>query len=280
MKKIIVPVDFSDTSLAAYFFAVELAKKFEASIDVVHIYDGSVNTNQGLTFELMQTKEGGILNRLQKFINIAPDEGGTQVALNVDCKTYLAYNTSAKICKLSADYDLVIMGMTGKHVIEKKLLGSIASYIGQHAECPVLLIPRNYQYKGIHNIVYARNWESMNEVALRSVIELGKVFYSAIHFVHVNEELSIMDFSVAEQETLAEILAEDAPEIAYHIANIDSSSPKKGIEDYAQNQEADLIVLVNRQHSFIDNLFKRSMTKEMALHSEVPLLIYHARKSY
>ncbi|MEM0992722.1 MAG: universal stress protein [Bacteroidota bacterium] len=280
MKKIIVPVDFSDTSLAAYFFAVELAKKFEASIDVVHIYDGSINTNQGLTFELMQTKEGSILNQLQQFINIAPDEGGTQVAVNVNCKTYLAYNTSARICKLSADYDLIIMGMTGKHALEKKLLGSIASYVGQHAECPVLIVPRNYQYKGLHNIVYARNWESMNEVALRSVVELAKVFQSAIHFVHVNEELSIMDFAITEQATLAELLAEDAPAVAYQIVNVDSSSPKQGIEDYAQDKEADLIVLVNRQHSFIDNLFKRSMTKEMALHSKVPLLIYHARKSY
>jgi len=97
MKKILVPVDFSDTSLSAFLFAEELALKFEAIIDVVHIYDGSINTNKALTFELMQTKEDSILNRLRKFINVAPNEGGTDIAVNVECKTFLAYNTSSKL---------------------------------------------------------------------------------------------------------------------------------------------------------------------------------------
>ncbi|MEL6943867.1 MAG: universal stress protein [Bacteroidota bacterium] len=225
----------------------------------------------------MQTKEDSILNRLKRFINVAPAEGGITVATNVECKTYLAYNTSAKLSKLSKDYDLVVMGTTGKHLIEKKLIGSIASYVAQHAHCPVLLVPRAHRFKGINNIVYARNWESIDTLTLKSVLELGKAFYAAIHFVHVNEVLDIMDFSLTEQEVLMELLAEDAPEIAYHIVNIDSESPKEGIEDYAYEKEADLIVLVNRQHTFWDNLLKRSLTKEMALHSDIPLLIYHTR---
>jgi len=170
------------------------------------------------------------------------------------------------------------MGMIGKHIIEKKLIGSIASYVAQHAECPVLLVPREYKFKGLRNIVYAQNWESINDFAIRSVVDLGKAFFAALHFVHVNEILDIRDFTLLEQESLVELLEENAPEIAYHIANIDNESPKQGIEEYAKEYDADLIVLVNRQHGFLDNLFRRSLTKEMALHSDVPLLVHHTRK--
>lgn len=278
MKKILVPVDFSDTSLSAFFFAERLASKYNAKIDVVHIYNGSLNTNKGLTFELMQTKEDSLVNRLRNFVNIAPSEGGKAVATNIECKTFLAYNTSAKISNLSKDYDFVIMGMTGTHVIEKKLIGSIASSVAQKAECPVFLIPREHQFEGLHNIVYAQNWESVNDFAIRSTIELGKTFYAALHFVHINEILDIRDFTLIEQESLVELLEENAPEITYHLANINNESAKSGLEEYANEHHADLIVLVNRQHTFWDNLLKRSLTKEMALNANVPLLIYHAHK--
>lgn len=278
MQKILVPVDFSDTSLSAFFFAEKLASKYNASIDVVHIYDGSINTNKGLTFELMQTKEDSLLNRLRNFVNIAPDEGGKAVIVKVECKTYLAYNTSAKLSKLSKDYDFIVMGMTGTHMIERKLIGSIASSVAQKADCPVVLVPRAYVFTGLRNIVYAQNWESVNDYAIRSTIDIGKTFQAALHFVHVNEILDIKDFTIIEQEALVELLEESAPEVAYHLANINNESAKKGLEEYAHDYQADLIVLVNRQHTFFDNLLKRSLTKEMALHSNVPLLIYHARK--
>lgn len=278
MKKILVPVDFSDTSLSAFFFAEKLAAKYNTRIDVVHIYDGSLNTNKGLTFELMQTKEDSLLNRLRQFVNIAPNEGGKAVAVNVECKTFLAYNTSSKISKLSKDYDFVVMGMTGKHLMEKKLIGSIASYVAQHAECPVFLVPREHKFEGLRNIVYAQNWESVNDYAIRSTIDIGKSFYAALHFVHINEILDIRDFTIIEQESLVELLEENAPEITYHIANVNNDSAKKGLEEYTHDHNADLIVLVNRQHTFWDNLLKRSLTKEMVLHSDVPLLIYHAHK--
>jgi nucleotide-binding universal stress UspA family protein len=278
MKKILVPVDFSDTALGAFFFAQQLAQKMEASIDVVHIYDGSINTNQELTFQLVKGKDEVLLDRLDRFINLPPAEGAVAVAQNVNKYTYLAYNTSAKLAKLSKDYNWVVMGMTGKHKVEKKWIGSIASYVAQHAYCPVFLIPNGHQYQPVHQIVYAQNWESIDDQILHSVIAFSELVQAKIHFVHVNEQSEELDLSTTEQTALEEFLDLTAPDLNYQTATVDSSSPQKALTHYLKTQSANLLVLVNRQHGLLDNLLRRSLTKEMTLAAETPLLIYRTHK--
>jgi nucleotide-binding universal stress UspA family protein len=278
MKKILVPVDFSDTALGAFFFAQQLAQKMEASIDVVHIYDGSINTNQELTFQLVKGKDEVLLDRLDRFINLPPAEGAVAVAQNVNKYTYLAYNTSAKLAKLSKDYNWVVMGMTGKHKVEKKWIGSIASYVAHHAYCPVFLIPNGHQYQPVHQIVYAQNWESIDDQILHSVIAFSELVQAKIHFVHVNEQSEELDLSTTEQTALEEFLDLTAPDLNYQTATVDSSSPQKALTHYLKTQSANLLVLVNRQHGLLDNLLRRSLTKEMTLAAETPLLIYRTHK--
>lgn len=274
MKKILVPVDFSDTALGAFFFAQQLAQKMDAQIDVVHIYDGSINTNQNLTFELMKGKDEVLLNRLDQFINIPPTEGGVSITKQVNKKTFLAYNTSAKLAKLSKDYDYVVMGMVGKHRVEKKWIGSIATYVAQHAHCPVFLLPNGYQSRAIENMVYAQNWESIDDQIIRNVIEFSRMLSTAIHFVHVDDQMDQLDLSTTEQASLVELLANTAPELAYHIATVRSDSARSGLEDYIKEKKADLLVLVNRQRNLLNNIFGNSLTKELTLTAKIPLLIY------
>ncbi len=38
MKNILVPTDFSENAASAYLYAIELAKRFNATVTVVHVY--------------------------------------------------------------------------------------------------------------------------------------------------------------------------------------------------------------------------------------------------
>lgn len=275
MNKILVPVDFSDTSLAAYKAAEQIAKRFDATIDLVHVYDGTFNNNGPIAFELMTNREDTILSQLKQFAQLAPAEGGVAVATTVDYKAVLSYSVSAKLSKLSKDYDLVVMGMVGSHAIEKKLFGSIASYVAQNAKSPVLLVPRSEDFAGINKIIYASNWESANKYALQQLTTLAAAFYASIDFLHVREEYEWKGFTDVEQESLMELVEEMESGVAYKLVNLENVSPLKAIQNYAHQESADLIVIVNRQRSLLRNLFGKSITKELALYGKTPLLIFH-----
>ncbi len=275
MKKILVPVDFSDASYNAFVFAERIATHFDAAIDVVHIYDGTFSNDTTPAFQLMVGREDGIVNRLKAFTNLAPDEGGIATAVEVNYKTALAYNKSGKVATMSEDYDLVVMGMVGKHKRERKWFGSFSSYVSQHAKCPVLLVPIAANFEGFNRMVYASNWESIHRSTIHRVGTWANRFKTYVDFVHINEESEIMDFDFLNRQIILDGFEEVAPSTPYHMTNIDADSPLKGIYEYITKKEVDLLVLVNRQRTWFENLFGESLTKELALRTPVPILVYH-----
>ncbi|MEM8527742.1 MAG: universal stress protein [Bacteroidota bacterium] len=274
-KKILVPVDFSDTSLSALLFAGELAARSDTTIDLVHIYGANFQLHEDISFELMKTKEKEILYQLEKFKHITPTHGSVQVLTKVQSKAILAYNVAAKLSSISKDYDFVVMGMTGTHALGKKHFGSIASYVAQNAECPVLLIPRAHQIKSLRKIVYAQNWIDNKDATLRHFLQFAASFHSNVYFTHINEAFDVQGFPSAEQLELQAKISEINPKIECRFVNLNSDDVRQGIEDYARQQEADLIVLVNQHRGRLNNVLGRSLTKEMALEANLPLMIYH-----
>ena len=60
------------------------------------------------------------------------------------------------------------------------------------------------------------------------------------------------------------------------MATVISSSILKGLNQYANENEIDIIAMVNVERNFLDSLFGKSLTKKMALSTRVPLMIIHS----
>lgn len=275
MKKILVPVDFSDASYNAFVFAERIATHFDATIDVVHVYDGTFSNNTAPSFQLMVGREDGIINQLKSFTHLAPDEGGIATAVEINYKTTLAYNKSAKVVKMSDKYDLVVMGMISKHKWEKKWFGSFSSHVSQHAKCPVLLVPIAANFEGFNQMVYASNWESVNQKSIERMAKWADSFHASVSFIHVDEGDMIEARNFTDYGIVANAFEKYAPHTSYSVTEINAQNTLKGILEYTTEHEVDLLVLVNRQKKWFENLFGESLTKELALRTQVPILVYH-----
>jgi nucleotide-binding universal stress UspA family protein len=49
-------------------------------------------------------------------------------------------NPREEIEKMSGEYDLIIMGTSGRNPIVSVILGSVAEHVARHALCPVMLV--------------------------------------------------------------------------------------------------------------------------------------------
>ena len=182
-----------------------------------------------------------------------------------------------RIIELSKEADavMIIMGTTGSHNMLDRWLGSISSEVAQQANCPVLLVPKESRFTNFENILYASNFESADEDVIDQIIEFANLFRSSVHFIHVNEKDRKEDFSKTEDRIFNQLFEDGDPAFTFNLASVESTSVMKGLEQYAAENAVDLIVLVNRQRSFIDNLLNESLTKKLALYSKVPILIFH-----
>ncbi len=282
MKKILVPIDFSEVSHNAYLFARELAAIWKASIDLVYVYSGSYSPTEPVTvFSSNKTRKDVLMDRMNFFANELPEKSEKNpsviTAVQVDCLPTFGISTANTICKMSDDYNIIVMGTSGEKDVINKFLGSVSSSVAQKAYCPVLLIPPIEQFKGFDRIVFASNWESAEPRIIKDVSKWATAFESRVDFVHVNEKYELESFEKTEERIYDALFDNEPCAFSFNMLSVEEKTPLQGISDYALKNEADLVVLVNSQRGFISNILGQSMTKQMTMRPVAPILVYHYR---
>nr|WP_145545849.1 universal stress protein [Variovorax boronicumulans] len=141
-KQILVPVDGSQTALAALRHAVELARAFQAELFVVHVIDIYPFLGVGTDTAVGQADYLAAAN--------ANAEGALRAALAIveaaglPCESATVEGHAAEEGILQAagtcGADLIVMGSHGRRGIEKLLLGSVTQRVLQNARVPVLVV--------------------------------------------------------------------------------------------------------------------------------------------
>jgi nucleotide-binding universal stress UspA family protein len=142
IRRILVPVDFSDCSLAGLTYAVRFAREVGARIIVLHVADlGPVMMTTGCgaydspTYIEAARKRCG--DQMQAFLKRV-DFGGVPVdtsAVAGYCPAAI-YEGAAK-----EGADLIIISTHGRTGLRRALIGSVAEGTVRHTDCPVLVVP-------------------------------------------------------------------------------------------------------------------------------------------
>ena len=276
MENILVPTDFSKTSKGAYHYALHLAEYFDSSINVVHVYHPSYSPDYsvGVSANSMMLEPKKEL--MKQFIHQS-DKGEDSVVTLIDVKSEItsgfAGEELVRISK-SEEIDLIVMGTTGDNTILEKVFGSISSDVSKHAQCPVLLVPQGAKFEAYRNIVYASDFEKIDSVVMDKIADFAGRFSAGIHLVDVHESPEKGYYKVSEQ-LLEQKLNDKLPELEFKMAEIESSSIWEGLNRYAEDNDVDLLVMVTKLRRFWENMLHKSITRQVAVNSKLPILILH-----
>jgi nucleotide-binding universal stress UspA family protein len=140
-SKILVPVDFSPHSREATLHAVDLARRYNAPITLVHAYQPIVFAVPESYALYTPDQLANILTELDKQLTIAKLDAEQTGAAKVDARL-LQGDPAAEIVQLAVDsgYDLIVMGTHGRTGASHLLMGSIAEKVVRRAPCPVLTV--------------------------------------------------------------------------------------------------------------------------------------------
>jgi len=142
LKRILVPIDFSDCSLSAMGYALGLAAKFEARITLLHIVEPAVYADNYLNNPVAM-EEANVslitagrdrLAALQRRIS-AQNSGGVETLVRMGRAQSDITDTAE-----ATGSDLIVMGTHGYGGLKHLLLGSTAERVIRHAPCPVLTV--------------------------------------------------------------------------------------------------------------------------------------------
>jgi nucleotide-binding universal stress UspA family protein len=145
IRKILVPVEFSETAHGAIDVAAAMARRFEASIDLYHVWQPPpllpmqllVLTGGGTPQPADDVAQGIARARLDELAKEAHQDGVRQVRCHVGVG-----DPAHDICELAArdGFDLIVMATHARGGVSHALLGSVTEKVVRHAPCPVLTV--------------------------------------------------------------------------------------------------------------------------------------------
>lgn len=141
IKKILVPVDFSENSQKILKSAIMLAGKFQARLSVVFVVQ-SFDDYSGFFvphIPIAQFEEEMVQAAQQKMAAFVAETMGAAVPHEA---TVLRGDVANEILRYAEEgrADLIVMGTHGYKGLEKVLFGSVAEKVVKLAPCPVLTI--------------------------------------------------------------------------------------------------------------------------------------------
>lgn len=167
---------------------------------------------------------------------------------------------------------LVVVGMTGKSRMEKILVGSNTVALAEACPVPLLIVPDKVDYsKPIDRAIFACD---LRDVAKNLPVDVIDEFVTKLDLdllvLNVEDDrLTLLGDIVPEQFKLHQKLDHLNPQYHY----IKHKEVTEGILEFAGTHQAGLIITVPKRHNFFDSLFHRSVTKKLAHHTHVPLLL-------
>jgi nucleotide-binding universal stress UspA family protein len=275
MKKILLPTDFSATSLNAFEYALDIANHHQnAVIHILHVYDEPVISGRITPGMVTAVNDAYEIKEFENFKahtsdfkKIAEEKQLQHIHLIFDLKSGLLDLIMEEVIE-NENIDFIVMGSNGEDSFGDKILGSNTYNTIINTKIPVLSVPIKAKFKDIKNILFTTNFENSSKLALEELLPTAVNYNAQINCLYVDNKNK--DYK-NDLEKWKEYFHEK-PIIFTVLEEADSV---KAVTNYIENNPIDLITTVKRNESFFEKLFSSSFTKQIANEGKIPLLAFH-----
>lgn len=278
MKKILVPVDFSDNAENALFVAADIAVKTGANLELLHVNIASIYAAplsefapaSGFTLEEQNYDETATqqLEKIRQDLLGNPEYAGLNVQLRVE-DGYL--HTSIKNVADEDGADLVVMGTRGASGFNEFLIGSNTEKVIRTSPCPVLAVPAGAEKFDPKVVLMPTTLKTDQASVFHYVAQWKSKFDFLLKVLYMNNPSSLPTDGSAEslKNRFTEAAGLGKTDV---IMTTESFFEDTTILSYADQVNADLIIMATHQRQGLSHLVFGSITEDTVNHSHIPVL--------
>uniref|UniRef100_UPI004048CDE4 universal stress protein n=3 Tax=Roseivirga sp. TaxID=1964215 RepID=UPI004048CDE4 len=275
MKKIIVPLDFSNCSTNALKNAITMADRLHARLILCHALTLPMGFAEGAPIGLADYGFDELQDKAEKDIKDLVTKFPLIERLTYTCVVQFGPLPEVVNVQINKEDDaLVVMGTHGAKGFIGALLGTNTYNVVKHVKCPVLALPENADLTKMNKIALAGDYKNIpSHEVLHFISDLAKAFYAHLYVVHIDH-----------QETLQNQELEIARSMEKYLKHVNHSfifrkddDLEQGLMALVNKEKIQLLAMISKHHSFIERLTKPSETKSIILHIPMPILVLQDR---
>jgi nucleotide-binding universal stress UspA family protein len=274
VKNILIPVDFSDTSLLALDHAAYMAKLFNASITLLHVNETLLYTTAvSDVYPDVATENKAIESSATQLNNLA---GKMLQSTGISCKVKVVDgDVSEGIIEASNEIaaDVIIMGTHGTSGVKEFLMGSNVYSVVSGASCPVISIQTHVTNMGFKNIVMPIDDSLMSRQKVNHAVIMAEKYGSTIHIaglVSDEDPIAMGKFEV-KIEQVENFLKDRNIDYTTNMIPAGDNIAQAAL-NFANGIHSDLIVVMSEQNPDLTSFFMGPFAKQLVNHSKIPIM--------
>jgi len=275
-NRVLVPTDFTAKSDHALKTAIQIAKKTNSIVDLMHIVESPLviknkaDINDGMTglAKNMIELSTGRLNYLKSQY----DQEG--VTINVRTKIDELPEKVAELIT-QEDYDLMVIGGSTVYPFYEFIRKTHPERIVELAKCPVLVLNKPIESFNLEKVVIPSSLDHGIEKVMGQIKEIIAFFNAEMEVLYVNTPSTFKTDEEIDRDWLKFSQQHDIAGVKLKVYN--DLSVKKGIVRYAKKQGVDLILLTSRHTKKPLSIFKGDITEYIVNHEDFPVLTFNVR---
>ncbi len=272
MKTILILTDFSDPSLNAARYAAGLSSELPVTrIILYHSFQPlpmatELPVSPPLPLEDPYGRSSRQLNDLKNELSVKLSEGVHIETLTADGP----FVSSVMSLVRDENVDMVVMGTSAKGTLERIIMGSNTLELIRRCTVPLLVIPPEATYKPVQVVAFASDLKDVSDkTPVQKIKPILDLLNARLMVFNVSEEGSFHTDLIKEQKELHERWGTE--KVEYHYVN--NKDVAEGIMRFAEGNNVQLVIVIPGKHEFFESFFHRSISKKLAYHTRIPLLI-------
>ncbi|WP_448104479.1 universal stress protein [Pedobacter panaciterrae] len=285
MKKILIPTDFSTSAENAAHYAMHLAEKMKANVKLCNVVMVPLDVPLGahvsapiVSFETLEHEAEQELKRWAVKLQDLDEPQAASDAFHPSVEYTVGVGSIPEVItniSTSREVILTVMGMSWARGLSKFLLGSSSRAMVEATEIPLLLIPDQARFTGLHKIAFATDLSKTDIAVVHTLAGFARTFKAEILIVHVSEKAPADQYN--HQQKIDAFLNEITNKVNYHkiyYQHVLDTDVGDGLDWLAAYGQIQVLAMVHRKHNVLHKLFRGSYTQKLKNRITIPLLVF------
>ncbi|MBV7268433.1 universal stress protein [Winogradskyella luteola] len=278
MKKILLLTDFSENSINAMRYALQLYYNDFCDFIVMNIHDSMTYT----TDDLMVSKPNESIyealikennEKLKRIVNDLKRRSNNRLHTFYPVVDYDVFVDAIKQAILKHNIEYVVMGTNGASNLREALLGSNALKVLRTINCNTLVVPEGHSYRKLEKILLALDIDDYADH--KTVVDIINLVKQLDIDIKVVRFLSSEDNLQAKINLDKELLLELLNEKKFTYDTVYGLSLSTILIDDNLSKGADMITLVGQFKGFFERLFTDPSKTKISKNLLLPLMVFH-----
>ncbi|RRQ50571.1 universal stress protein [Maribacter algicola] len=272
MKRILVPVDFSETSSYALEIAAQIAKRQQAEIVVLHMLglsEAVLSKNEIQEYEEARYYMELAKKRFMPFLDKPYLKNVRIREIVQNYKIFNEFNALAQEQKI----DLIVMGSHGTSGISEVLVGSNTEKVVRTSNVPVLVVKmKNPDFK-IEKVLFACDFSEDVILAFKNIQAFTNGFSAKLKLIYINTPYIGFKSTNEIEEKIAKFFFK-SNNVSQDVVIYDDYTVEQGLLNYSKKGNFDLLAIpTHGRKPFLHFLLGgRSIGEDVANHANLPVL--------